>query len=373
MTFARPPRGGAHCLWVLALTLIEGSASSGVLAGDPDPPVLTDATTIEQSGMHVSALGFSPDGTRLALAAGHESLQVFDVATRKRVLRVGDVKQNFDDSIREFAVAPEGKTLALGETCRTEERNIAYAGRVRLADAATGKLLKKADFEWPTQALAHTPDGKLLAVGFMSGEVHLLDPATLASRRLFRDPKQAPQTRRRDIAHIAFNPEGSCLALAFYSMRGPHEPPPDPDTEIHIWDVAAGKLVHRLLNPKAGGANSVAFAPRGAILAAGYSEGKVCLWDTSTGKLTATYGDGAARVGAVAFSPDSRLLVEGGYKPALRVWEAGTGKLLFKHDTSEALPEVVSLAFSRDGKRLAAGSSHRTVVLWKVAPGGKTD
>jgi WD40 repeat protein len=373
MTFAGPTHGRAWCLWLLALTLIGYSVGNGVLARDPDPPVLTEAATIEQQGLHVYALAFTPDGKRLAVAAMSEAVQVFDVATRERVLRIGQPGRNFDESVRELAVAPDGKTIAFGETVRAPGDNIAYDGRARLAELTTGKLLKAADFDPPTQALAYTPDGKSLAVGLMSGEVHLLDATTLDRRRVFRDPDQDSKTRRRDVAHIAFNPDGSRLAVAFLSMRGPHQPPPDPDTEIHVWDVAAGKLVHRLLSRGAGGAHSVAFAPRGIVLAAGYSDGKVRLWDAATGKLSATYGDDAPGVRAVAFSPDGRRLVAGGYKPALRVWEVDTGKLLFKHDESEGLSEVTSLAFSPDGKLLATGGSRYKVVLWKVAPAGKAD
>ncbi len=373
MTFTRPTLGRAHCLWLLTLTLIGYLIGDGVLAGQPQPPVLTEAGTIKQSGLHVHAMSFSPDGQRLLVAAGHEAVEVFEVATRQRVLQIGQPGRNFDESVRELAVAPGGKTIAFGEIVRAAGDNIAYDGRVRLGDLATGKLLKKLDFEWPTQALAYTPDGRSLAVGLMSGEVHLLDAATLDSRRLFRDPRQDEKTRRRDVAHVAFNSQGNRLAVAFYSMRGPHQPPPDPDTEIHVWDFGTGKLSQRLLDKGRGGANSIAFAPRGNVLAAGYTNGTVCLWDTSTGKLATIYGREAAGVRAIAFSPDGRLLAAGGYLPALRVWEAGTGKLLFKHDKSEALSQVTSLAFSPDGKLLATGGSGYPVVLWNVAPAGMAD
>src|SRR5262245_58200635 len=113
MTNARLTGWHAYFLSLLILPPLGLSGTKGSAADPPDPPVLTDPTTIEQTGTHVFAVGFSRDGTRLALAAGRESLQVFDVATRKRVLRVGDLNDNFDDSIREFALAPDGKTLAL--------------------------------------------------------------------------------------------------------------------------------------------------------------------------------------------------------------------------------------------------------------------
>jgi WD40 repeat protein len=357
---------------LLYLTLNAYSASSGVFATEPEPPLLTEVGTVAPTGLHVFVLAFSVDGKCLALASGHEPILVFDVATQGLVRRAGNLKGNFDDSYRELALAPDGKTLALGETCRTSEDIIAYMGRVHLADFVTGKVIRSVTFEWPTDGLAFTPDGKSLAVALMSGDVHLLDSVTLEKRRSFHDPKPR-EWRRRDIASIAVNAGGDQLAVAFRSNRGPHAPPPDPDTEILIWDVNTGKLHHRLLNEGAGGADSIAFEPRGNILAAAYTGGKLCLWDASTGKLAATYIDKLAPLRAVAFSPDGRLLAGGGYDGIVRVWDAKTGKLLFQKDKSDDLSQVVSIAFSRDGKMLAIGGSLKKVILWKVTQIAKND
>jgi WD40 repeat protein len=361
------------CLCLLIPALIGCSGGSGVIADTTEPPGLDELGSIEQLGLHVFALTFSPDGKSLAVASGLKPVQIIDVATRKRVLEIGNLKPNFDDEFDAIALAPDGKTLALGETCRTEDNFIAFAGRVHLADFATGKIVKTVAFEWPPEALAYTPDGKKLAVALMSGDVHLLDATNLEMRRLFHDPKQGRERRRRDIAHIAFNSEGNRLAVAFRSMRGPHQPPPDPDEEIQVWDVGDGQLIHRLLNTGAGGADSVGFAPRGSVLAAGYTGGKVCLWDVSTGKLTTTYADNHGWVRAVAFSPDGRLLATGRNDGTVSLWEASTGKLLFKKDKSDALSQIVSLAFSPDGKLLATGGGLNRVVIWKVMPSKKPD
>jgi WD40 repeat protein len=72
----------------------------------------------------------------------------------------------------------------------------------------------------------------------------------------------------------------------------------------------------------------------------------------------------------VAFSPDSRTLVVGGQKGdgsgEVTLWEATTGKL--KH-TLEQADFVTAVAFSPDGKAVAASDGGGLVRLWGVEKG----
>jgi WD40 repeat protein len=71
-------------------------------------------------------------------------------------------------------------------------------------------------------------------------------------------------------------------------------------------------------------------------------------------------------VNTVAISPDSKLLASGSSDKTIRIWEVATG------DRTQRIPHkfsVTCLAFAPDGKTLAAGDSNSSITLWDVATG----
>src|SRR4029450_12907375 len=69
----------------------------------------------------------------------------------------------------------------------------------------------------------------------------------------------------------------------------------------------------------------------------------------------------------VAFSNDGKMLAAGDSKGILRLWNVETGqlKVSFKGHTDQ----VKSLVFSPDDKTLLSGSADRTARLWDVVTG----
>ena len=79
-------------------------------------------------------------------------------------------------------------------------------------------------------------------------------------------------------------------------------------------------------------------------------------------------GDAADRdVSSVAFSPDGKLLAASGWEPVVRVWSVADGRLLLKLVDDDHFVE--SVAFSPDGATLASGGRSQTIRLWEMPTG----
>jgi serine/threonine-protein kinase len=117
--------------------------------------------------------------------------------------------------------------------------------------------------------------------------------------------------------------------------------------------------------PYAGSAvSSLAFSPSGTTLA--INSHYICLWDiAATGCTTApVFSD----ENSVAFSPDGKLLAAGNATGSNVLWDVAARKLAVTL-TDPGSKGVGSVAFSPDGKILAAGDFNGRTYLWDVAAG----
>ncbi len=136
------------------------------------------------------------------------------------------------------------------------------------------------------------------------------------------------------------------------------------DNAVRLWDVATGQPVRAFL-AHPGQVSALAFSPDGKTLASrGGLDGVVRLWDPATGKESRALQGFSRRSGALAFSPDSKTLALGDPK-GISLRDPATGKET-KHLTQ---PGVTCLAYSPDGKFLAAGGRDSTLRIWDAGSG----
>jgi WD40 repeat protein len=182
------------------------------------------------------------------------------------------------------------------------------------------------------------------------------------------------------------------------------------DKEARAWKYATDQPTKSLSHPNL--VDAVQFDKTGKLLATGCHDGKLRVWDAATGKATKTIDahtkPQANPIYTVVWSPDAKHLATGSFDRSIKIWDADSGKLVKeipgqsdlpvaetkamkdtkgkkdKKDTKDKKGEkdkepanpktghfdqVFTLAYTKDGKYLASGSSDRTVKLWDAKTG----
>lgn len=128
-------------------------------------------------------------------------------------------------------------------------------------------------------------------------------------------------------------------------------------------------LMHNLLHESV--VCAVRFNPTGSLLATG-SNRSVRLFNPRTGECAAILTDPSMTgtgnedqfFRTVAFSPDGKLLAAGAEDSIIRLWDLEHRRLLFRlsgHDS-----DIYSIEFYDNGTKLVSGSGDRTIKLWDL-------
>jgi RNA polymerase sigma factor (sigma-70 family) len=177
-------------------------------------------------------------------------------------------------------------------------------------------------------------------------------PAADAPAKLGADrsrPIRSLLGHRDRVNSVAYSPDGRWIATAAS------------DGTARLWDVKTGEEVRRLDVPRAWFPR-ILFSPDDELIvatvvapSAGDDQEAVVVWNRRTGEKVRQFPGRS-----FAFSPDGRLIACGGrdhdqegfIRGVIRLYDFATGKRL--RELSGHLTEVVSLAFSSDGKSLVS-------------------
>ena len=217
-------------------------------------------------------------------------------------------------------------------------------GSLRLYDLPSGREIKQLEAGPRVWMLAFHPKKSQLAVSCATG-VQIRD---LDTGKVLTDLAQP------GAMHLVWHPDGKTLAVA------------DGDRIVHIWDVAARKIIARLEGHKSGGIQ-FAFNHAGDLLASVCWDGFLRFWNPRTGEqLFHT----PASIHSLHFSADDQLLAAGVEGDKIRIWEVATpsGYRTLARASVESKGYYHTSAIHPDGRLVAVGMADG-VDMWDLATG----
>ncbi len=132
--------------------------------------------------------------------------------------------------------------------------------------------------------------------------------------------------------------------------------------EVDILDVAAQRIVLKVVLTRIDLVPVWALSPDGGRIASVSGADTVQIWDAVTGRKLNVYQSPGNSVEVVAWSPDSRTIATGSTDGTVRVWYADRSPRTYHSDSSA----VLNIAWSPDGKSIATGNLDGSIWVWRV-------
>jgi WD40 repeat protein len=205
-------------------------------------------------------------------------------------------------------------------------------------------------------SVTYSSNSNLIALGTMNG-IHLYDADTLIESGFI--------TTDAPIRNITFSPEGTLLA----SIRNKNT--------VDLWNLENGGILSQLIiQDEVIFQNELTFSPYGKIVAIGCRDNYpvICLLDLHDGNLQNVLSMDGTFVGdvtSIAFSVDGRLLASGFTNGSVWIWNTNDWSINQKIHVHQY--GVSDIAFSPAGSLLAVTDSSDRVTLWNVNDGTRVN
>lgn len=203
--------------------------------------------------------------------------------------------------VRAVAFSPDGAHLAVGYGDREA------SGGLLIWNVAQRREDKRVELQPGVSSLSFSSDGKLLAISQYGLAPRVLKWPSLELEAEFDAARRGP---------VAFSPDGALLAMSCE------------DHNVYGWDVA--KRAEKLkLEGHHENAYSISFSSDSLRIASAAENG-VLVWDLASGEKQVEVKHGSWLNSSAIFSPDGRWLISGGWDGSFRQWDATTGALQCK-------------------------------------------
>ncbi len=309
-------RLGGLLLGLAALLTAFAPAAHAQTKAKPKVLTVLDETKIDKQGpVHVVA--FSSDGR--FLAETDDNVHVWDLS-EKEPKKYADLETRIAFGAYGLAFSPDGKWLVIGGA----DHNTRFWDMTATPPKEAYKLKDHVD---NVNTIAFSPDGKLMASGGDDRAVLIWDVE--GDKPKVKDTLRIDDAKREQhqVRWVAFSPNGKRLAVAcrnglvrtydvsggqvkpaqLYPLEKVHNPHITFSPDNRVLAVSGDKVV-RLIGanfPLAGHTErtrSVAFAPDGKSLASVGEDGRIVLWDMTTGKALINK-EKPGKFTSVAFAP----------------------------------------------------------------------
>ena len=371
---------------VLSLLIIPLGAllvlgAPGVQAAQDVSARLWDASTgklirtIEGHNRPVTAMAFSPDGSKILTGSITQELRLWDTATGKQIqtFQIGGGRD-----VTALVFSADGQRFLVGGRLRMLE----------LRDARSGELIRTFKAQHGVSAALFVSDGhKVLAAGSSGTTVTEWETATGEQTRIFVEkavwwqgvnrvtltadgrtrswwnsstggsvpgefqvPAQQLGQSFQDNVAISPDAKKAFTWSGSLGLSATHEGRVLVAHWARLWDLEAGKVIW-FSQEFPGQRAQFAFSPDGAQFLTGSHEGGARLWDATTGAAIRTLGTQKQSFQWLAFSPNGKTILAWGADKVMRLWDAQTGKRI----QSFSVPVVTCVVFSPDETRILTG------------------
>ncbi|MEE9161974.1 MAG: WD40 repeat domain-containing protein, partial [Candidatus Neomarinimicrobiota bacterium] len=238
-----------------------------------------------------------------------------------------------ENSVNALSLSPDGRTLASGSTDAT----------IRLWSFPGGKELHVLqDRKKVVSSVRISTDGRWVAAGSYGGRAALW---TLAG-----EPVVAIKASKQNLSSVAVSPDGRSLATA--GLGG----------DIQIWSLPDGKHAGTLTGHETAASN-LTYIDGGRRLASLGYEQSIRFWDAESLRELRVVRSAAPGLRGVAFSPDESIAA---LSCESTVELRSVTDWALRDELAVGTKVVNGMAFSPDGRWLAAGAADRKIRVWRL-------